>query len=66
MVFSRLDNRLELIRLGTLNKKMKNLQTDFFFIISVLPMGNGVNAPTGYIINGASTTNMTSSNAQLG
>ena len=29
-------------------------------------MANGVGAPTGYIINGGPTTNMTSSTAQLG
>ena len=34
---------------------------------SVLPMANGVTAtPTGYIINGAPTGNMTSATAQLG
>jgi hypothetical protein len=35
-----------------------------FCLSSVLPMGNGVGAPTGYIINGP-PTNMTSA-AQLG
>ena len=37
-----------------------------FAVISVLPMTNGVNTTAGYIINGASTTNMTSPTAQFG
>jgi RNA recognition motif-containing protein len=36
------------------------------YTIGILPMSNGVNAPTGYIINGGPTPTMTSSNAQLG
>jgi hypothetical protein len=35
------------------------------YTIGVLPMGNRVGAPTGYIINGP-PTNMTSATAQLG
>ncbi|CAF3590551.1 unnamed protein product [Rotaria sp. Silwood1] len=35
------------------------------YTIGVLPMANGINTPTGYIINGAPTTNITSTN-QLG
>ncbi|CAF1112494.1 unnamed protein product [Rotaria magnacalcarata] len=36
------------------------------YTIGVLPMSNGVNAPTGYFINGGPTTNMTSSAGRLG
>ncbi|CAF0738050.1 unnamed protein product [Adineta ricciae] len=36
------------------------------YTIGVLPMTNGVNTTAGYIINGASTTNMTSPTAQFG
>ncbi|CAF1328054.1 unnamed protein product [Adineta steineri] len=36
------------------------------YAFSVLPMPNGVNTQTGYIINGPSTTNMTSQTAQFG
>ncbi|CAF4285516.1 unnamed protein product, partial [Rotaria sp. Silwood2] len=36
------------------------------YTIGVLPMGNGVGAPTGYIINGPPTTNMASAAAQIG
>ena len=41
-----------------------------FYIVcfhsSVLPMGNGVGAPTGYIINGPPNGNMNSTTAQFG
>jgi hypothetical protein len=37
----------------------------FFNHFSFLPMANGVNAPTGYIINGGPNTNMSSTAAQL-
>ncbi|CAF2045101.1 unnamed protein product [Rotaria magnacalcarata] len=36
------------------------------YTIGVLPMGNGVGGPTGYIFNGPPTTNMASAAAQLG
>jgi RNA recognition motif-containing protein len=36
------------------------------YTFGVLPMANGMNAPTGYIINGGPTTNMTSANGQFG
>ncbi|CAF1474787.1 unnamed protein product [Adineta ricciae] len=36
------------------------------YTIGVLPMSNGVGAPTGYIINGPPTTNMSSTTAQIG
>ncbi|CAF3417021.1 unnamed protein product [Rotaria sp. Silwood1] len=36
------------------------------YTIGVLPMTNGVGAPTGYIINGPPTTNMASATTQIG
>jgi hypothetical protein len=64
MVSLMLDNQLELIRLGKFENKF--LSVYFCDYLSVLPMGNGVNTPTGYIINGGPTQNMQSLSAQLG
>ncbi|UJR32857.1 hypothetical protein I4U23_020318 [Adineta vaga] len=40
-------------------------QSNGAYTFGLLPMSNGVGAPTGYIINGPPTTNMTSATAQL-
>jgi hypothetical protein len=67
---SQQDNRLEHIQLGKkqglINDRKANRLSLGYSFFSVLPMGNGVGAPTGYIINGPPTTNMTSATAQMG
>ena len=66
MVSTLLDNQLELIQLGRYQTQLVNFSIIFFDYCSVLPMANGVNAPTGYIINGGPPPNMSSAGTQIG